>query len=55
MPIHQKLEQFVLKGLKMDFDATSLSPSAMWDKKPIYPKLETVYASKADVNSELVE
>ena len=25
----------------MDFDATSLYPSAMWDEKSVYPKLQT--------------
>ena len=25
----------------MDFDATCLYPSAMWDEKSVYPKKET--------------
>ena len=24
----------------MDFDGNSLYPSAMWDEKPVYPKIE---------------
>ena len=38
-----------------DFDAVSLYPSAMWDPKPIYPKIETGYAFKREMNDELVE
>ena len=30
----------------MDFDASSLYPSAMWDKNSAYPKLKTVFAFK---------
>ena len=41
--------------LLWDFDAVSLNPSAMWDGKSIYPKIETGYAFKRDMNDELVE
>ena len=37
----------------MDFDATFLYSSAMWDEKSVYPKVETGFASKPhmiDVN-----
>ena len=30
----------------MDFDAGSLYPSAMWDEKSVYPKIETGFAFK---------
>ena len=38
-----------------DFDAVSLYPSAMWDPKSIYPKIESGYAFKRETNDELVE
>ena len=41
--------------LLWDFDAVSLYPSAMWDPKSIYPKIETGYAYTNDMNNELVE
>ena len=39
----------------MDYDATSLYPSAMWDDIYTYPKLETGYAFTPDMNGEIVE
>ena len=33
----------------------SLHPSAMWDEKSIYPRIETGYAYTRDMNDELVE
>ena len=30
----------------MNFDATSLYPSAMWDEKSVYPKIETGFVFK---------
>ena len=30
----------------MDFDSTSLYPSAMWDEKSVYLKIETGFALK---------
>ena len=38
-----------------DFDAVSLYPSAMWDEKGIYPRIETGYVYTRDMNNELVE
>ena len=38
----------------MDFDATSLYPSAMWDKNSVYPKIETGYAFQPDMNDVFV-
>ena len=37
------------------FDAVSLYPSAMWDEKSIYPRIETGYAFTRDIKDELVE
>ena len=33
LPIHKQLSQLVSNKTQMDFDATSLYPSAMWDEK----------------------
>ena len=41
LPIHQLIKQIKLEELLWDFDATSLYPSAMWDEKSIYPRIET--------------
>ena len=34
----------------MDYDANSLYPSAMWDEKSVYPKIETGFASQPHMN-----
>ena len=39
----------------MDFDATSLYPSAMWDENSVYPKIETGFAFKPHMNDVYVE
>ena len=39
----------------MDFDATSLYPSAMWDENSVYPKIETGFAFKPHMNETYVE
>ena len=41
--------------LLWDFDAVSLYPSAMWDPKSIYPKIERGYAYEKHMNGDLVE
>ena len=52
----QKLIQRIeLTHLIWDFDAVNLYPSAMWDGKSIYPRIETGYAYQSDMNDELVE
>ena len=53
--IHKLLKQIELIHLLWDFDAVSLYPSAMWDEKSIYPRIETGYAYTRDMNNELVE
>ena len=44
-----------LKELFWVFDAVSLYPSAMWDKKSIYPRIETGFNFATDMNDDLVE
>ena len=39
----------------MDFDATSLYPSGMWDENSVYPKIETGFAFKPHSNFIYVE
>ena len=39
----------------MDFDAMSLYPSAMWDEKSVFPKTETGFAFKPNMNDVYVE
>ena len=39
----------------MDLDATSLYLPAMWDRKLIYPVIETRYVFKSILNDELVK
>ena len=54
LPIHRLIKQIKLVELLWDFDATSLYPSAMWDEKSIYPRIETGYAFTRDMNKYLV-
>ena len=46
LPIHKKLQKLNLNDVMMDFNATSLYPSAMWSKNSVYPKIETGFAFK---------
>ena len=55
LPIHQLIKQIKLVHLLWDFHAVSLYPSAMWDEKSIYPRIETGYAYSPNMNNELVE
>ena len=54
-PIHQLIKQLKIIELLWDFDCVRLYPSAMWDQKSIYPKIETGFASGKHMNDELVE
>ena len=53
--LHKIIKRIELIHLIWDFDAVSLYPSAMWDEKSIYPRIETRYAFMRDMNDELVE
>ena len=53
--LHKIIKRIELVHLLWNFDAVSLYPSAMWDPKSIYRKIETGYAFKREVNHELVE
>ena len=52
LPIHRLIKQIKLD--LWDFDATSLYPSATWDEKSIYPRIETGYRFTRDKNKTLV-
>ena len=55
LPIHQLLQRLSLIDLMWDYVCVSLYPSAMWDSKSIYPRIETGYDFTKDMNDELVE
>ena len=46
LPINEQLSKLELKSTQMDFDATLLYPSAMWENDSVYPKIETDYTFK---------
>ena len=39
----------------MYFDVTFLYPSAMWDEKSVYPKIETGFAFKPRVHNVYID
>ena len=53
--LHKIIKRIEVIHLFWDFDAVSLYPSAMWDEKSIYPRIETGFAYTRDMNDELVE
>ena len=53
--LHKIIKRIELIHSLRDFDAVSLYPSAMWDPKSIYSKIETGYAFKREMNDQLVE
>ena len=55
LPIHKELSKLDSNKTQMNFDAKSLYPSAMWDKKSVYPKIETGFAFKPHMSKTYVE
>ena len=55
LQIHKKLQKLNLNDVMMDFDATSLYPSAMWDETSVYPKIESGFAFQPHMNNVYVE
>ena len=47
--------KLIHNDVMMDFDAISPYPSAVWDKKSVYPKTETGFAFEPHVNKSYVE
>ena len=46
LPLHERLSKIHLNNTQMGFDATFHYPSAMWDEKSVYFKIETGFAFK---------
>ena len=55
LPIHKEFFKIDSNKTQMDYDATSLYPSVMWDQKSLYSRTETGYAFKPDMNDVYVE
>ena len=55
LTIHKELSKLDSNKTQMDFDATSLYPSAMWDENSVYPKTETGFAFKPDMKDVYVK
>ena len=52
---YEKLKKLDINDVLMNFDATSLYPSVMWDNESIYPRIETGYCFTTDMNDEIVQ
>ena len=55
LPIQKELSKLNSNKTQMDFDATSLYPSAMLDENSVYPKIETGFTFQPDLNDVYVE
>ena len=55
LPIHKDLSKLELNKTQIDFDATSLYPSGMWDQNSVYRKIESGLCFKRDMNDVYVE
>ena len=55
LPIHKELSNLDSNKTQMDYDATSLYPSAMWNENSVYPKIENGFAFKPRMNDFYVE
>ena len=55
LPIHKKLQKLNLNDDVMDFDATSLYLTAMWDENSVYPKIESGFAFKPHMKKTFVD
>ena len=51
LPMHEKLLKLNLDNVVVDFDASSLYPSALWGENLLYPKIETGIAFKPHMNN----
>ena len=54
LSIHEQLSKLDLKNTQMDFDASDLYPSAMWDKKSVYPEIKSGFAFQPQMNDVYV-
>ena len=51
----KKIQKLNLNDVLTDFDATSLYPSAMWDEKSVYPKIQNGFAFKPHMKKTYVK
>ena len=52
---HKELFKLGSNETQMDYDATSLYPSAMWDETTVYTKIETGFAFMRNMIDVYVE
>ena len=55
LSIHQLIKKTKVDELLWDFDAVHLYPSALWEEKSIYPRIETSYVYTKYMNNDLVK
>ena len=55
LTLHEKFKKVNVKDVMMDCDAILLYPSAMWDEKTVYPKIDTGFAFKPQMNNVYVK
>ena len=55
LAIYKELSKLKSNKTQMDHDATSFYPSAMWDENSVYPKIESGFAFKPNMNDIYVE
>ena len=53
--IHKKLQKLNQNVVMMDYDATSLYPSYMWDENSVYPTIESEFVFKPHMNKTYVD
>ena len=55
LTFHKVLSKLNSNKTQMDYDADNLYSSAMWHENSVYPKIETGFAFKPDMNIVYVE
>ena len=55
LSIHKELSELDSNKTQMGYDGNSLYPSAMWDEKSTYPKIEAGFAFKPQMNDVYVK
>ena len=55
LPIHKELSKLDSNKIQMGYDGNSLYPSAMWDENSVYPKIETGFDFKPNMNDVYVD
>ena len=55
LPIQKELSKLDSNKTQMDYDPTILYPSALWDEKSVYPKIDTGFGFRPHMNDIYVE